>query len=271
MGLLESIQTGKSFLSPRLLVYGTEGIGKSTLASCTPKPIFIQTEDGLGEINCHKFPLAKSFDDVIAALTELYTQPHDYQTVVVDSLDWAERTIWDKLCQQYGVTSIEKVDGGYGKGYIHALTNWRQIVDTLALLRNERNMMVVLLAHSKVERFEDPEEATYDRYSPRLNKHAAALISEWCDAVLFATRKFVTKTEAGGFNRTRNKAVPVGADGGERILRCIGGPACIAKNRYDLPAELSLDWNALAAGIFQQFTQSNSISEPLTTGEIQNG
>ena len=93
----------------------------------------------------------------------------------------------------------------------------------------------------------------------------------WCDAVLFATRKFVTKTETGGFNRTRNKAVPVGADGGQRILRCVGGPACIAKNRYDLPAELPLDWNALATGIFQQVTETNPISEPLATGVISNG
>jgi hypothetical protein len=257
MGLLENIQTGKSSMPPRLLIYGTEGIGKSTLASCTPKPIFIQTEDGLGEIDCHKFPLSQTFDDVLVALSELHVQPHDYQTVILDSLDWTERIIWDVLCKQYGVSSIEKVDGGYGKGYIHALTYWRQIVDKLALLRSERNMMVMLLAHTKVERFEDPEESAYDRYSPRLNKHAAALISEWCDAVIFATRKFVTKTETGAFNRTRNKAVPIGADGGERVLRCIGGPACIAKNRYNLPAELPLEWDALATGIFNQQTNTN--------------
>jgi len=266
--LLQKIQAGRAPAPPRILVYGTEGIGKSSLAARMPKPIFIQTEDGLGEIDCHKFPLARSFDDVIESLMALHVESHDYQTVVIDSLDWAERMIWDLLCKNYGVSSIEKVDGGYGKGYIHAMTHWRQMVDRLASLRSERNMMVVLLAHAKVERFEDPEEAAYDRYSPRLNKHAAALVSEWCDAVLFATRKIITKTEAGAFNRPRAKAAAVGKDGGERVLRCIGGPSCIAKNRYGLPAELPLDWDAVAAGIFQQ---PNNIQQPFEQGDFQNG
>ncbi len=193
MGLLQQIQAGRAPMPPRIMVYGTEGIGKSTIASRAPKPIFVQTEDGLGEIDCHKFPLARSLDDVHAGLAELLSEQHDYQTVVVDSLDWLERMIWDALCKNYGVSSIEKVDGGYGKGYVHALGSWRRVVDQLALVREQRNMMVVLLAHAKVERFEDPEETAYDRYSPRLNKHAGALISEWCDAVLFATRKIVTR------------------------------------------------------------------------------
>jgi len=255
MQLLQSIQTGRTPMPPRILLYGTEGIGKSTCAAQTPRPIFIQTEDGLGQLECHRFPLARSLDDVLAALAELHVQQHDYQTVVIDSLDWLERMIWDTLCKHYGVSSIEKVDGGYGRGYVHAMTYWRQVVDRLALLRSERSMMVVLVAHAKVERFEDPEEAAYDRYSPRLNKHAAALVSEWCDAVLFATRKIVTRTEASAFNRPRTKATAVGRDGGERILRCIGGPSCIAKNRYGLPAELPLDWQSLAAGLSQPLQQ----------------
>ncbi len=185
MGLLQQIQAGRAPMPPRIMVYGTEGIGKSTIASRAPKPIFVQTEDGLGEIDCHKFPLARSLDDVHSALAELLAEPHDYQTVVIDSLDWLERMIWDALCKNYGVGSIEKVDGGYGKGYVHALSSWRRVVDQLALVREQRNMMVVLLAHAKVERFEDPEETAYDRYSPRLNKHAGALISEWCDAGAF--------------------------------------------------------------------------------------
>jgi hypothetical protein len=89
--LLQRITTGRTSAPPRLLVYGTEGIGKSTLASHAPRPIFIQTEDGLGEIDCHKFPLANSFDDVVGSLEALRTEKHDYQSVVVDSLDWLER------------------------------------------------------------------------------------------------------------------------------------------------------------------------------------
>src|SRR5690606_5137398 len=153
----------------------------------------------------------------------------------------------DDLCRQYGVTSIEKVDGGYARGYTHALTQWRSVLHDLNTLRNRRGMCVILLAHAKVETFADPEHAAYDRYSPRLHKHATALITEWADAVLFATRKIITKTESGGggFGRDRTIAAGLGKDGGERVLRTVGSPACVAKNRYDLPAELPLEWSAL--------------------------
>ena len=254
--LLQRITTGRTSAPPRLLVYGTEGIGKSTLASHAPRPIFIQTEDGLGEIDCHKFPLANSFDDVVGTLEALRTEKHDYQSVVVDSLDWLERLIWDAVCEDYGAKSIEKVDGGYGKGYIFALTPWRSFLDQLAALHRDRCMAIILIAHAKVEKFEDPEASPYDRYSPRLHKHAAALLTEWCDAVLFATRKFRTQTEETGFGRKRTTAHAIGKDGGERILRTVGGPSCVAKNRYGLDAELPLDWTALLGGIAGAAQQS---------------
>jgi hypothetical protein len=244
MSLMAKVQRGRAAKPPRILVYGTEGIGKSTFGSQAPKPIFIQTEDGLDELDCDKFPLATTYDDVVAALGELRSQDHAYETVVVDSLDWLERLAWDKLCLECGVNSIEKVDGGYSKGYTHALTYWREIIDHLNALRNQRGMVVVLIAHSKVERFEDPESSPYDRYSPRLHKHAAALMGEWCDAVLFATRKIRTQSEDTGFNRKRTIAHAIGKDGGERILRCVGGPTCVAKNRYGIVEELPLSWPA---------------------------
>jgi hypothetical protein len=249
MTLMSRIQRGRTTKPPRLLVYGTEGIGKSTFASGAPKPIFIQTEDGLDEINCDKFPLATSYGEVQAALTELQTQEHDYETVVIDSLDWLERLIWDRVCQETGAKSIEKADGGYARGYTHALIYWREIVDRLNVLRNDRGMVVVLIAHAKVEKFEDPESSPYDRYSPRLHKLAAALLSEWCDAVFFATRKIRTQTEDTGFNRKRTIAHAVGKDGGERILRTVGGPSCIAKNRFGIAEDLPLAWAAFLASL----------------------
>jgi len=252
MTLLSRIQHGRTRMPPRILTYGTEGIGKSTLASQSPSPVFIATEDGLDEIDCARFPLATTFEEVISALTDLRTNEHEFETVVIDSLDWLERLVWDKLCAQYGVNSIEKVDGGYARGYTHALTYWREVLDHLNALRTKKGMVVMLLAHAKVERFEDPESSPYDRYSPRLHKHAGALICEWSDAVLFATRKMRTQTEDAGFNRVRTTAHAIGKDGGERVLRCIGGPSCIAKNRYQLPQELPLSWAAIMAAMSNQ-------------------
>ncbi len=124
------------------------------------------------------------------------------------------------------------------------MTPWRKVVSLLDELRNKRGMITIIIAHSKVERFEDPENAAYDRYTPRLHKHAASLLSEWVDAVLFATRRFRIQKENAGFSGERGIASPIGADGGERILRTVGSPACIAKNRFGLPSEIPLSWAA---------------------------
>jgi hypothetical protein len=171
VSLLSKVQRGRTPRPPRLLVYGTPGIGKSTMGSQAPNPVFVPTEDGLDEIDCAKFPLAATLDEVLAALAELGTQPHDFETVVLDSLDWLERLIWDRVCAEFSVKSIEKADGGYARGYTHALTHWREVIDSLNLLRSQRGMVVVLIAHAKVEKFEDPEAPPYaDQIRNRLEK-----------------------------------------------------------------------------------------------------
>ena len=242
MSLISSITKGREAQPPRIMIYGSEGVGKSTFAALAPNPVFVQTEHGLSEIDCSKFPLAKSFDDVVLQLQAVRDEQHDYGTVVIDSLDWLERLVWDRVCADYGVKSIEKADGGYGKGYVHALTYWRQIVSLLNDIRARKGMAVILIAHAAVERFEDPEHAAYDRYTPRLHKKACSLVCEWVDAVLFASRRMRVDSTTG-------KAAPVGADGGERILRTNGSPACIAKNRFGLPTELPLSWSAFVEAL----------------------
>ncbi|MFQ5734290.1 MAG: AAA family ATPase, partial [Planctomycetaceae bacterium] len=86
MQLLQQIQSGRKPSPRRVMLFGTHGIGKSTFGAMAPGPIFIQTEDGLGEIDCDRFPLTQSFDDAMQALSELYTAEHSYRSVVVDSL-----------------------------------------------------------------------------------------------------------------------------------------------------------------------------------------
>ena len=242
MSLMQMVTVGREAQPPRIMVYGSEGVGKSTFAANAPKTVFIQTEDGLSEIDCSKLPLATSFDEVVRQLTAIRDEEHEFGTLALDSLDWLERLIWDRVCQDYGVKCIEKADGGYGKGYTHALTYWRQVVSLLGEIRAKRKMAIVLLAHAKVERFEDPEHPAYDRYTPRLHKAACSLVCEWVDAVLFAAKRMRIDSATG-------RAAPVGADGGERVLRSNGSPACIAKNRFGLPSEFPLSWPAFMAGL----------------------
>lgn len=240
--LIGTVKSGREPQPPRLTVYGPEGVGKSTFAASAPNPVFIQTEDGLSEIDTAKFPLCTTYDDVIQQLKAVRDEEHDFQTLALDSLDWLERLIWDRVCADFGVRSIEKADGGFGKGYSYALTYWREVVKLLNEIRAKRQMAIILVAHSKVERFEDPEHPAYDRYQPRLHKAANSLICEWADAVLFATRRM-------RIDSTTGRAAPVGADGGERVLRTNGSPAFNAKNRYSLPTEMALSWDAFMAGM----------------------
>lgn len=238
MSLLQTIQTGKVKAPPRLFVYGTEGIGKSTRAASAPKAVFVPTEDGLDHIDCAKFPLCKTFTDVMNCLDALLKEPHDYQTVVLDSVDWLERLIWDHTCQQYHVENIEKVDGGFGKGYTLVLTYWRKFIDALRQLRAQKRMFVILLAHAQVKPHTDPESSTFDTFLPKLHKNASAMLCEWCDAILMATREYGAAKGA--------------KSGGERILRCERSATCSAKNRFGLPEILPLDWNALMNAMYRQ-------------------
>jgi adenylate kinase family enzyme len=222
------------------MLYGTHGVGKSTFASHAPQPVFIQTEDGLGEIECDKFPLTTTFDQAMQAMSELYTDKHAFRTVVVDSLDWLERLIWTDVCHKRGVESIEDI--GYSKGYVFALTQWREFLEGLNALRSDKGMTAVLIAHARIERFENPETESYDRYVPRLHRLASQIVQEWCDEVLFASFRVLTRETDEGFNRKRTRGVGTG----ERILRTVERPSHMAKNRLNLPEEMPLDWNAYA-------------------------
>lgn len=245
MSKLSEIQRGKQNKPPRIVLYGVEGIGKSTFASNAPSPIFIQTEDGLSEIDCAKFPLSKSYKDVLDCITQLGTEEHDFRTVVLDSADWLEPLVIQSVCADYGVKSIHQAAGGYNRGYDKMVEKWQEITDALNWLRETKGMMVIIIAHSKIKTFNDPENPAYDRYQLRLHDKSCDHLMEWADAVLFATRKMMVSKDEDG----KNKAQAIGKSGGERVVRCTAGPACAAKNRYNLPDELPLDWTEFEKAI----------------------
>ena len=225
---------------PSMLMHGVAGVGKTTFAAESPKPVFILTEDGLGTLDVEHFPLAKSFDDVLGALAALYTEKHDYRTVVIDSVDWLEPLVWARACRDNGWKSIE--DAGYGKGYVAALDLWRQYLDGLNALRNERGMTIIQIAHTDIKRFDSPEHDPYDRYVIKLHTRAAALLQEYADIVLFANYRISTVKADVGFNKKVNRAL----GSGERVMHSVERPAFLAKNRYSLPDTLPLNWSAFA-------------------------
>ena len=238
---LATITSGRAPGPRRILLYGTAGIGKSTWASCAPGCVFIPTEDGLADIDCHRFPVAKELGHVHDAILALYKEDHGMQTVAIDSLDCLERLIWARVCETKGIASID--DMGFGRGYVAAMAQWREVLEGLSMLRQAKKMTVILIAHSKIERYENPEAAAYDRYMPRIHKSAAAIVSEWCDEVLFASYKVFVRDAPDGKGR------PHGIGTGERVLRTTERPSHIAKNRLNLPDELPLVWSEFAKHI----------------------
>lgn len=236
---LASIRSGKKRSPRRILIYGTHGIGKSTFGAMADSPIFIPTEDGLDDIDCKSFPVCRQYSDILSAIGTLYAGGHPYRTVVIDSADWLERLIWGDVCRARNVGSIEDI--GFAKGYTFSLTQWQEILDGLNALR-EKGMTIILVAHAKIEKFENPETESYDRYSPRLHKLASHLLQEWCDEVLFANYKVFTTSSDEGFGKTRVKATSVA----DRVLRTCERPAHVAKNRLGLPEEIPLDWREYA-------------------------
>ncbi|CAK0756634.1 Oxidoreductase [Azospirillaceae bacterium] len=237
---LASLKRNTAFAPPRILEYGVAGVGKTTFAAGAPDPVFIITEDGLGTLDVPHFPLARTFDEVMEALTVLYDENHGFQTVVIDSVDWLEPLVWTQACKENHWTSIE--DAGYGKGYVAALSLWRQYIDGLNALRDEKGMIVIQIAHSDIKRFDSPEHEPYDRYVIKLHTRAAALLQEHSDAVLFANYRISTVKSDVGFNKKVTRAL----GSGERVLYTAERPAFLAKNRYGLPDVLPMSWAEFA-------------------------
>ena len=227
---------------PRIIIHGEPGIGKSTFGACAPDPVFLLTEDGLGNLDVPHFPLARSFDDVLEAITSLYTDEHQFKTLVVDSIDWLEPLIWSHTCSIEGVDSVEKIGGGYGKGYVETAKYWRQFLDAITALRDDKGMIIVMIAHSQKVRVEDPMTAAYDTMDLKMHKRASALCEEFADVILYACLHTAVVQEDAGFNKKRSRAV----SNGSRVMHTIGTPAYLAKNRYSLPTPLPLSWESFS-------------------------
>lgn len=232
------ILKGKQKAPRKVMLYGTEGIGKSTWASTAPGCIIINLEDGLNNIDCQRTEHLTTLESVNESLNWLISQKHDFYTVAIDSMDWLESLIHHEVAKAANKASI--ADIGYGAGYKQALTLWDKIMLKLEMLRSERKMSVILLAHANVKRFESPDQDSYDRYQPALHDSASAMWREWCDEVFFASYRVFVRKEDQGFNKERTIAV----DGNERYVRTQETAAVLAKNRLGMPAEIPFSWEA---------------------------
>lgn len=241
MGILDQVIKGTLKVPDLMLIFGVDGVGKSTFAAGAPSPLFIGPEKGTARLNVQRLPSPKDFRDLAGQLNALWAEKHDYKTVVIDTVDWLEPMIWAQVCRDEGVSNIEQVGGGFAKGYIVALGYWQILRLALVKLQEERGLNVILLAHAEVKAFTDPQlNASYDRYVLKMHHKAAALLREWVDFVGFANYKTIAHGKA---TAAKQKAY----GDGTRRLYTERRPAFDAKNRLGLPPEMEFSYEAYQA------------------------
>ena len=225
----------------KTVLYGPEGIGKSTFASHFPDPVFIDTEGGTKRLNVKRLPQPTSWAMLLDEVAEVRKGSVPCGTLVIDTADWAERLCIQAVCAKAKVNGIE--DFGYGKGYTYVKEEFGKLLDALEeVLQAGHN--VVVLAHAAITKFEQPDTVgNYDRWSMKTSKQVAPLLREWCDMLLFANYKTVVEKVGDGKN-AKSKA-----SGGRRVLYTAHHPCWDAKNRFDLPEEVPFDYASIAACI----------------------
>src|SRR5215510_6910883 len=239
MSILSTISRGKRPRHIFALIYGTDGVGKTTVCSHAPNPVFIGAEKGTEQLDVARFPQTESIGELLAQVRALQLEKHEFDSVVLDSLDWVEPLIWRAVCDEGKVETIEQYAGGYGKGYVRALDLWRTLLRELSVLNDK--MHVLLIGHPQIKSFQDPELPTaYDRYQLKINDKAAGLVREAADAVLFA--RFETELV-----KTNGKTRAYGE--GNRIMYTESRPGWDAKNRFGLPFVLPLNWKVFGDAI----------------------
>lgn len=235
---MKGISKGKINRPVFIVTYGPDGTGKSTFGADAPSPIFLGPEDGTANLDVSRFENVNRYNDIRQNVKRLLEENHEFKTLVLDSLDHIEPMLWKEVCEESKVSVIDEALGGYGKGYTRANQLWAELISDLKLLRDQKKMNVIAIAHSQIKTFQDPSQPLpYDRYMLKLNEKASALWRESCDAVLFATFEVATKAN----NKNDKKAKAYGD--GTRVVYTERRPSFDAKNRFNLPFELPLSWD----------------------------
>lgn len=231
MELVRGIQTE----ALKLVVYGPEGIGKSTFAAQWPRPIFIDTEGSTTRMDVVRTPKPSSWTHVLEQVKYFIQHPNELETLVIDTADWAEKLCIEHVCAIKQIKSIE--DPGYGRGYVFLAEEFGRFLNLLDDLR-EKGVHIVFTAHAAMRKFERPDESgAYDRWELKLQRKTAPLLKEWADVVLFCNYEILV---------IKNEDRKAKAHGGARVIYTSHHPCWDAKNRHSLPEKLKFDFTEIA-------------------------
>lgn len=239
MDYLNRITSGVQARPMRNVIYGVEGVGKSTFASLFPIPVTIAAEDGTNHIDTNRM-VPTDWNDIIGFLSFLYHNPeHGFKTLNIDTAGWVEEMCASHLCRVHEVESLEKIDKGYGRWKRYLTEEFSNMLNWCAALHGQ-GMHINFIAHTAVKKFNNPEDNDYDRYNiAMMNADLSERLKQWSDNVMFLNFDTMLekpkkgdmggKTKASSFNR--------------RVLHAKRTAAYDAKTRMDLPDTLELGGN----------------------------
>lgn len=256
----------------KVVIYGDNGVGKSTFASEAEGCVFMDLEGNIDHLDSPKQSL-KTWEECIEFLRSLITQEHQFKTLIIDSLEALEQKIWNYSC-----TANVTKDGytpqfiddqkvfSFGKGYSYALNIWRKFIEMLNTVRSRKGMDIILIAHSGVRKHEVFGGGSFDRYEFRLHTKAAGLIADWCHCIFFATTEVKIETDWKNleFNKPKKKARLTG----NRSMYTACQAAHLAKNVYNLPECLPLDWEIFLKYVNKFYENTEKSSQKETTESI---
>ena len=229
-----NITSGPTATAQKVVLYGVEGIGKSTFASQFPNPVFIDTEGSTSNMNVQRLDNPNSWQMLLDEVNYV-KQSRICSTLIIDSADWAER-----ICKEHLAVLGKWTDSNndYGAKYIALEKEFGLLINKLSDLV-ELGINVVLTAHAKLKKKEEPDQmGAFDRYQLKMEDKTGAIVKEWADMVLFANYEMTVLTD----EKTKSKK----ATGGHRVMYATHYPGWDAKNRHGLPDKLPFEFGTIA-------------------------
>jgi hypothetical protein len=259
---LTNLKPTQVILPPRIVIYGPPKIGKTSLAAAIPNNLLMDYEGGSGFVNVARLEKGETdtFEKTQNALTALATQDHKFTCLTIDTIDWLQEIISEQAAREHSTrdkTYVRADEVPYGAGIPTLMNMFKvNILDALDYLRTEKNMMIILLAHECIRRYDNPTTDSYDRYTLKLQENnkgigVCSLIKEWADAILFVNQETFVRKEEVAAKKTAKKA----GSSGNIIVHTQESPAFLAGNRFGLPAVLPFNWSEIEKAFTNALTQ----------------